>query len=288
MRLIIVNHFQSVNVQILSENIENLCTYMTNVIDKNRINLDKLAYQILNNDVLVEIFFQKFLEISETIYNSVKDIEEIFPSAYGSIADESNFTQIDLDDKIDWEMYHKATKLIELASQRLKIFNFFGISWINEKYQKFFSYDLLSRLLQCKSNMESNFFRFQLFATKIYRRSTFKNIPHILLINENMSFMNRQLFCSMATEKTENTFNKGYMIVEKIFYLLDFLIDNQNIRKEDYNDFFCEALKIIKAIIPFKSNDVTSVMNVYRKIENNINIIKTKKENKIKIIIIKI
>ena len=270
--------------QIMSENIENLCTYMTNVIDKNRINLDKLAYQILNNDVLVEIFFQKFLEISETIYNSVKDIEEIFPSAYGSIADESNFTQIDLDDKIDWEMYHKATKLIELASQRLKIFNFFGISWINEKYQKFFSYDLLSRLLQCKSNMESNFFRFQLFATKIYRRSTFKNIPHILLINENMSFMNRQLFCSMATEKTENTFNQGYMIVEKIFYLLDFLIDNQNIRKEDYNDFFCEALKIIKAIIPFKSNDVTSVMNVYRKIENNINIIKTKKENKIKII----
>ena len=72
------------------------------------------------------------------------------------------------------------------------------------------------------------------------------------------------------------------MIVEKIFYLLDFLIDNQNIRKEDYNDFFCEALKIIKAIIPFKSNDVTSVMNIYRKIENNINIIKTKKENNIK------
>jgi hypothetical protein len=92
------------------------------------------------------------------------------------------------------------------------------------------------------------------------------NIPHILLNNENMSFINRQLFCSTGSSKTESLFEQGNKIVEKIFYLLDFLIDNQNIRKEDYNDFFCEALKIIKAIIPFKSNDVTSVMNIYRKI----------------------
>ena len=30
--------------QITSENIENLCTYMTNIVDRNKLNLDKLAY----------------------------------------------------------------------------------------------------------------------------------------------------------------------------------------------------------------------------------------------------
>ena len=118
----------------------------------------------------------------------------------------------------------------------------------------------------------------------MYRQSTFKNIPHILLINENMSLINRQLFCSTETEKTKTIFNQGCKIVEKIFYLLDFLIDNQNVHREDYNDLFTEALKILKAIIPFRANDVTTVMNLFRKIENNIGVVKSKKENQIKIV----
>ena len=272
--------------QITSENIENLCNYMTSIVDRNKINLDKLSYHIFNNDVFVELFFQKLLEIHENIYNLVKDIEDKHPASFGTLADESNFTNLELDEKADWEMYHKSTKLIEIAAKRLKIFNFFGIKWINEKYQKFFSFETLSKLLQCKSNIESNFFKLQLFTTRIFRQSTFKNIPHILLINENMSFINRQLFCAtgVKSSNTVDVFSQGVKIVEKIFYLLDFLIDNPNVNREDYNALFVEAIKIIKAIVPYRSNDIISVMNLFRKIENNIGVIKSKKENQIKII----
>jgi len=272
--------------QITSENIENLCNYMTSIVDRNKINLDKLSYHIFNNDIFVELFFQKLLEIHENIYNLVKDIEDKHPASFGTLADESNFTNLELDEKADWEMYHKSTKLIEIAAKRLKIFNFFGIKWINEKYQKFFSFETLSKLLQCKSNIESNFFKLQLFTTRIFRQSTFKNIPHILLINENMSFINRQLFCAtgVKSSNTVDVFSQGVKIVEKIFYLLDFLIDNPNVNREDYNALFVEAIKIIKAIVPYRSNDIISVMNLFRKIENNIGVIKSKKENQIKII----
>ena len=255
--------------QITSENIENLCNYMTTLVDKNKLNLDKLSYQIFNSDLFIEAFFQKLVDTHENIYNTIKDIEEINPSL-GSLADESNFTQIELDEKADWEIYHKSTKLFELAAKRMKIFNFFGINWIGEKYKKYFSFETLTKLLQCRSNIESNFFKLQLFTTKMYRISTFKNIPHSLLINENMSLINRQLFCSTGTRQTESLFNQGVKIVDKIFYLLDFLIDNQSVRREDYNELFAEALKILKAIIPFRANDVTTVMNLFRKIENNI------------------
>ena len=269
--------------QITSENIENLCNYMTTLVDKNKLNLDKLSYQIFNSDLFIEAFFQKLVDTHENIYNTIKDIEEINPSL-GSLADESNFTQIELDEKADWEIYHKSTKLFELAAKRMKIFNFFGINWVGEKYKKYFSFETLTKLLQCRSNIESNFFKLQLFTTKMYRISTFKNIPHSLLINENMSLINRQLFCSTGTRQTESLFNQGVKIVDKIFYLLDFLIDNQSVRREDYNELFAEALKILKAIIPFRANDVTTVMNLFRKIENNIGVVKTKKENQIKIV----
>ena len=97
-----------------------------------------------------------------------------------------------------------------------------------------------------------------------------------------MSFINRQLFCSIGVknENTVDVFSQGCKIVEKIFYLLDFLIDNPNVSREDYNELFVEAIKIIKAIIPYRSNDVISVMNLFRKIENNIGVIKSKTENK--------
>ena len=116
---------------------------------------------------------------------------------------------------------------------------------MNENYKKFFSFETLNKLLQCKSNIESNFFKLQLFTTKMYRQSTFRNIPHILLINENMSFINRQLFCSSGTIQTEI---------------------------------------LLKAIIPFRANDITTAMNLFRKIENNIGVVKTKKENQMKIV----
>ena len=45
--------------QITSENIENLCNYMTTLVDKNKLNLDKLSYQIFNSDLFIEAFFQK-------------------------------------------------------------------------------------------------------------------------------------------------------------------------------------------------------------------------------------
>ena len=269
--------------QITSENIENLCNYMTTIVEKNKLNLDKLAYQIFNSELFIEAFFQKLVDTHENIYNTIKDIEDIKPNL-GNLADESNFTLVELDEKADWEIYIKSTKLLEIAAKRLKIFNFFGIEWVNERYKKYFSFEFLSKLLQCRSNIESNFFKLQLFSTKIFRQSNFRNIPHQLLINENMSFINRQLFCSYGSKKTETLFNQGILIVEKIFYLLDYLIDNPNVKKEDFNEFFAEALKILKSIIPFRANDMTSVMNLFRKIENNVSVVKTKKENQIKIV----
>ena len=148
--------------QITSENIENLVNYMTNIVNKNKLNLDKLSFQIFNSDVFIEAFFQKLVDTHENIYNLIKDIDEIKPSL-GSLPVESDFTQIDLDEKADWEIYHKSTKLFETAAKRLKIFNFFGINWMNERYKKYFSFETLNKLLQCKSNIESNFFKLQLF-----------------------------------------------------------------------------------------------------------------------------
>ena len=270
--------------QIISENIDNLCIYMTNIVDRNKINLDKLSYQIFNNDLFCEVLFNKLIQTHETIYNSIKDIAEIDPAVMGNLSDESNFTEIELDDKADWEVYHKSVKLMELAAKRMKIFNFFGLKWISENIKNYFSFETLSKLLQCKSNIESNFFKLQLFTTRIYRQSTFMNIPHILLNNENMSFINRQLFCSTGSSKTEQLFIQGNKIVEKIFYLLDFLSDNPLIDSKDYNLLFIEALKILKTIIPYKANDINSVMNLFRRIENNISNIKEKKENLNKVI----
>ena len=270
--------------QIISENIDNLCIFMTNIVGKNKINLDKLSYQIFNNELFYDVLFSKLIQTHETIYNSIKDIQEIDPSIMGSLSEESNFTEIELDDKADWEIYHKSVKLIELAAKRLKIFNFFGLNWISEKHKKYFSFETLSKLLQCKSNIESNFFKLQLFTTRIYRQSSFMNIPHILLNNENMSFINRQLFCSTGSSKTDLLFEQGNKIVEKIFYLLDFLNDNPHIDSKDYNLLFIEALKILKTIIPYRANDINSVMNLFRRIENNINNVKEKKENQNKLI----
>ena len=270
--------------QIISENIDNLCIFMTNIVGKNKINLDKLSYQIFNNEIFNNILFSKLIQTHETIYNSIKDIQEIDPAIMGNLSEEANFTEIELDDKADWEIYHKSVKLIELAARRLKIFNFFGLKWISEKHKKYFSFETLSKLLQCKSNIESNFFKLQLFTTRIYRQSNFMNIPHILLNNENMSFINRQLFCSTGSSKTDLLFEQGNKIVEKIFYLLDFLNDNPHIDSKDYNLMFIEALKILKTIIPYRANDINSVMNLFRKIENNINNVKEKKENQNKLI----
>ena len=270
--------------QIISENIDNLCIYMTNIVDKNKINLDKLSYQIFNNDIFANVLFNKLIQTHEMIYNSVKDIQELDPSIMGALIEESNFTEIELDDKADWEIYHKSVNLIELAAKRLKIFNFFGLQWLSEKHKKYFSYETLSRLLQCKSNIQSNFFKLQLFTTRIYRQSTFMNIPHILLNNENMSFINRQLFCSTGSSKTESLFDQGNKIVDKIFYLLDFLSDNPSIDPNDYNLLFIEALKILKTIIPYRANDINTVINLFRKIENNISNVKEKKENQNKVI----
>ena len=177
--------------QIPSENIENLCHYMTNIIERNRLNLDKLSYQIFNSDTFIDVFFKKLIQAHEYVYNSIKNIKEVNPSSFSNLADEKNFTEIMLDEKEDWEVYFKSTKLMEIAAKRLKIFNYFGINWMNEKYKKYFSFDTLNKLLQCKSNIPSNLFKLQLFTTKMYRLSQFKNIPHILLINENMSFINR-------------------------------------------------------------------------------------------------
>ena len=112
--------------QIISENIDNLYIYMENIVEKNKINLDKLSYQIFNNDVVNQILFTKLIQTHETIYNSIKDIQELDPAIMGNLSEESNFTEIELDDKADWEIYHKSVKLIELAAKRLKIFNFFG------------------------------------------------------------------------------------------------------------------------------------------------------------------
>ena len=270
--------------QILSENIDNLCMFMTNIVERNKINLDKLSYQLFNNETFYEVLLSKLFQTHETIYNSIKDVQEIDPAIMGNLSEESNFTEIELDDKADWEIYHKSVKLIALASKRLKLLNFFGLKWINEKYQKYFSFETLSKLLQCKSNNESNFFKLQLFTTRIYRQSTFMNIPHILLINENMSFINRQLFCSTGTSKTELIFQQGCKIVEKIFYLLDFLSDSPHIDSNDYNLLFIEALKILKTIIPYRANDINAVMNLFRRIENNISNVKEKKENQNKLI----
>ena len=270
--------------QIISENIDNLCIFMTNIVENNKINLDKLSYQIFNNELFSEVLFSKLIQTHETIYNSIKNIQEIDPSIMGNLSEESNFTEIELDDKADWEIYHKSVNLIELAAKRLKIFNFFGLKWINDKYKKYFSFETLSKLLQCKSNIESDFFKLQLFTTRIYRQSNFLNIPHILLNNENMSFINRQLFCSTSSSKTETLFEQGNKIVEKIFYLLDFLSDNPHIDSNDYNLLFIEALKILKTIIPYRANDISSVMNLFRKIENNISNVKEKKENQNKVI----
>ena len=122
--------------QILSENIDNLCMYMTNIVERNKINLDKLSYQIFNNETFYEALLSKLFQTHETIYNSIKDVQEIDPAIMGNLSEEANFTEIELDDKADWEIYHKSVKLIELASKRLKLLNFFGLKWINEKYQK--------------------------------------------------------------------------------------------------------------------------------------------------------
>ena len=124
---------------------------MINNVDKNKINLDKLSYQIFNNDLFAELFFQKLIEIHENIFNLIKDIDIIDTSSLGNLAVENNFTQIELDEKTDWEIYNKSTKLIEIAAKRMKIFNFFGIKWLNEKYNKYFSFETLNKLLQCKS-----------------------------------------------------------------------------------------------------------------------------------------
>ena len=106
---------------------------MTNIVNKNKLNLDKLSFQIFNSDVFIEAFFQKLVDTHENIYNLIKDIEEIKPSL-GKLPDESNFTQIDLDEKADWEIYHKSTKLFETAAKRLKIFNFFGLMKLYPNY----------------------------------------------------------------------------------------------------------------------------------------------------------
>ena len=110
------------------------------------------------------------------------------------------------------------------------------------------------------------------------------NIPHILLNNENMSFINRQLFCSTGSRKTESLFDEGNKIVEKIFCLLDRVNDNPYIDPKDYNGLFIEALKILKTIIPYRANDINMIMNLFRKIENNLGNVKEKKENQNKVI----
>ena len=158
--------------QIISENIDNLCIYMTNIVDRNKINLDKLSYQIFNNDLFCEVLFNKLIQTHETIYNSIKDIPEIDPAVMGNLSDESNFTEIELDDKADWEIYQKSVKLMELAAKRMKIFNFFGLKWISDNIKKYFSFETLSKLLQCKSNIESDFFKLQLFTTRIFNSSS--------------------------------------------------------------------------------------------------------------------
>lgn len=271
--------------QILSENIDNLYKYMTEIVDKNKLNLDKLSYEILNNEVSDKIIFQTFYQIQDLIMNEIKDVKEFDTSnVKKKLGVEDNLTNINLDDKLEWDVYLKSIQLFELASKRLKNYNFFEVSWLNEKIKKYFSFKTLSKLLLCKSNLVKNFFKIQIFSTKIHRRAYFTNIPHNLLINENTSFINRQIYTSKGSSNTESIFNEGKKIVENIFYLLDAQCDNEKIDHADFNELFIEALKILKVIMFYKTNDIDELMNLFRKIENNLSIVREKKENQTRVV----
>ena len=113
----------------------------------------------------------------------------------------------------------------------------------------------------------------------MYRKNTYVNIKHGLLINENTSFINRQLYKTVAGKSVNNLFEEGKDIVARIFYLLDFLFDESEVSSSEYNTLFQEVLKMIKSIIPFKSNDLPSVIEVFSMVEANISNTKTKKDN---------
>ena len=76
-----------------------------------------------------------------------------------------------------------------------------------------------------------------------------------------MSFINRQLFCSIPSSKVEYLFEQGNKIVEKIFYLLDFAFFKTCISVYKYSGIgrMIHPCMKVNEILVFKIGDVFGI-----------------------------
>ena len=78
---------------------------------------------------------------------------------------------IELEDKMDWDAYLQLTKLLNMFSYFLKNYKKCDVQIYDDKFNEFYSYETINKLLSFKTNLEDKLFRIQVFCIKMYRRN---------------------------------------------------------------------------------------------------------------------
>lgn len=281
--------------EILNENLISLTGFLTEDHCP-IINLLRVSYNIISDYEFIKSNLSEFSYIMDILMSEIeelgqkKGVNEIInrePSFDGieripSKIRESNLQFIQLEDKMDWEAFNEMTNLFDSVTKNIKLFKYLNISIFDEKMAKFFSFDTVQKLLSLRANMPLNMFKIQLFSVKMYRRG-YLNIffKQETVENENYSALHRIIF---KTQPNQKLFDEGLVIVDKIFQLCNVMEESRDVPPKTFNLMFTEALKIIKKLIPLCANDPDTIKMFHKKIEDNIGLVKEKKDGQLQIL----
>ena len=73
---------------------------------------------------------------------------------------------IELEDKMDWDAYLQLTKLLNMFSFFLKNYKKCDVEIYDDKFNDFYSYETINKLLSFKTNLELNYLEFNFFVLK--------------------------------------------------------------------------------------------------------------------------
>ena len=142
--------------EVPTENIQSLTSFFFNFLT-DKINVDKIAYQLFHNLQIINQLLPDFMIIHQKIMECIENSKK----QYGD-----NDFYIELEDKMDWDAYLQLTKLLNMFSYFLKNYKKCDVQIYDDKFNEFFSYETINKLLSFKTNLELNYLEFNFFVLK--------------------------------------------------------------------------------------------------------------------------
>ena len=253
--------------EVPTENIQSLTSFFFNDLT-GKINIYKIAYQLFHNLQIINQLLPDFMIIHQKIMDCIENSKK----QYG----ENDF-YIELEDKMDWDAYLQLTKLLNMFSYFLKNYIKCEVQIYDDKFNEFYSYETINKLLSFKTNLEDKLFRIQVFSIKMYRRNLkFTILSQYFFIESNTSPIHRILLRNNYKDK--KMFEEPFEIAKKVLELCETYQENNLIPQKEFTECFNEGLKIFKSILPSFCNNIEELKNIFNFIQEKLSCIKEKRD----------